>query len=168
METYPRFWTVIFQNIFTLLAHQTKYLHMENQVLFSWTLSIWFLFPRNAKKSHTDQSIPLAFLLCLKRNVSQTLTSSSCKKIFPKCVYQLAICFNECFLFCVITGRHSFFIYKLTVTQKFGATAILLHSLKQVFWSYFLDVLNKIYFLIAIFHSFSLWMFQLNVPHFSL
>ena len=27
------------------------------------------------------------FLLCLKRNVSQSLKRSSCKKVFPKCVY---------------------------------------------------------------------------------
>ena len=45
------------------------------------------LFSRNAKKTHTDQSILLTFLLCLKRNVSQTLKSSSCKKVFTKCVY---------------------------------------------------------------------------------
>ena len=31
-----------------------------------------------------------------------------------------------------------------------------------------LHLLNKIYFLIAIFYSFSLRMFDLNVPHFSL
>ena len=42
-------------------------------------------------------------------------------------------CFDECFLFRVITGRHSF-LYKLIVTQKFGVTAMLLRSLKQVFW----------------------------------
>ena len=94
-----------------------------------------------------------------------------------------------CFLFRVITGRHSF-LYKLIVTQKFGVTAMLLRSLKQVFWkksvfyihyfhnniamllipqcSYFLHVLNKIYFFIANFYSFNLWMIDLNVIHFSL
>ena len=46
------------------------------------------LFSRNAKKTHTDRSILPTFLLCLKRNVSQTLKSSSFKKVFPKCVYQ--------------------------------------------------------------------------------
>ena len=131
----------------------------------------------------------LLFLLCLRRNVSLTLKSSSCKTSFPSVYIIDATCFDECFLFCVITGRHSF-LYKLIVTQKFGVTAMLLCSLKQVFWkksvfyihyfhnnitmllipqcSYFLHVLNKIYFLIAIFYSFSLWMFDLNVSHFSL
>ena len=44
-------------------------------------------------------------------------------------------CFNKCFLFHVTTGRH--FLYKFIVTQKFGTTAILLYSLKQVFWKKF-------------------------------
>ena len=105
---------------------------------------------------------------------------------FPSVYIMDTTCFDECFLFRVITGRH--FLYKLIVTQKFGVTAMLLRSLKQVFWkksvfhihyfhnntamllipqcSYFLHVSNKIYFLIAIFHSFSLQMFDLNVPHF--
>ena len=81
-------------------------------------------------------------------------------------------CFDVCCLSRVITGRHPF-LYKLVVTQKFGVTAMLLHSLKQVFFkmsvfyihyfhnnirmlliqqfSYFLHVPHKIYFLIAIF-----------------
>ena len=41
-------------------------------------------------------------------------------------------CFEECFLFHVITGRY-YFSYKLIVTQKFGTNAVLLRSLKQVF-----------------------------------
>ena len=35
-------------------------------------------------------------------------------------------------MFHVITGRH--FLYKFVVTQSFGTTSILLHSLKQEFW----------------------------------
>ena len=37
--------------------------------------------------AHTDQSILQTFLLHLRRNVSQTLKSSSWKKVFPRCVY---------------------------------------------------------------------------------
>ena len=44
-------------------------------------------FSRNAKKTQTGQAIPQAFLVCLKRNVSQTFKSSSCKKIVSKCLY---------------------------------------------------------------------------------
>ena len=54
-------------------------------------------------------------------------------------------CFDECFLFRVITRRHSF-LYKLIITQKFGVTAMLLRSLKQVFW-------KKSVFYIHYFHN---------------
>ena len=42
-------------------------------------------------------------------------------------------CFDECFSFHVITGRH--FLHKFIVTERFGATTMLLRSLKQVFWN---------------------------------
>ena len=48
------------------LAHSFSY---HKQYLFS------VLFPRNAKETHTDQSILENFLLCLKRNVSHTFKS---------------------------------------------------------------------------------------------
>ena len=111
------------------------------------------------------------------------------KKSFPSVYIMDTTCFDECFLFRVITGRHSF-LYKLIITQKFGVTAMLLRSLKQVFWkksvfyihyfhnnitmllipqcSYFLHVLKKIYFLIAISYFFSLWIIDLIVLHFYL
>ena len=44
-------------------------------------------FSKSAKKPHTDQSILATFLLCLKRDVSQNVNSSSYKQVFPKCVY---------------------------------------------------------------------------------
>ena len=70
------------------LAHQTKCLHVEKTKFSSHEHYIFgLLCSRNAKKTHTDQSILLTFILCRKRNVSQTLKSSSCKKVFPKCVY---------------------------------------------------------------------------------
>ena len=50
--------------------------------------------------------------------------NSSCKvMLFPKCVVLLVqlACFNECFLFYVITGRHYFF-YKSKFKQRFLAT----------------------------------------------
>ena len=41
-------------------------------------------------------------------------------------------CLDECFLFHVITGRHDL-LHKFIATQRFGATAMFLTSLKQVF-----------------------------------
>ena len=54
-----------------------------NQYLFD------LVFSRNAKKAHTDQSVLQTFLLCVKRSVSLTFRSNSCKKVFLKCVYHL-------------------------------------------------------------------------------
>ena len=95
------------------------------------------------------------------------------------------ICFDECFLFHVITGRH-YFLYKFIITQRFGETAMLLCSLKQVFWKkpafYIRFLLNNFspqflannkgpqqnfYFLSLLILFFLL--FQIvNVPHFPL
>ena len=54
------------------------------------------------------------------------------KKSSPSVYIMDTVCFGECFLFRVITGGHSF-LYKLIVTERFSATAMLLRSLKQVF-----------------------------------
>ena len=60
------------------------------------------------------------------------LKVAAVKKSFPSVYITNTTCFDECFLFHVITERHNF-LYKFAVTQKFGATATLLRSLKQVF-----------------------------------
>ena len=96
---------------------------------------IGLLFSKNAKKSPKDPSILQTSLLYLKRNVSQTFKNINCKKVSLQCVYHFidTTWFDECFLFYVITGRY-YFLYKFIVTQRFGTTAMLLSSLKQVFW----------------------------------
>ena len=93
---------------------------------------ICLLFSRKARKTHTDQSIIQAFLFCLKRNVSQTFKSSSCKKVFPNAYIIDKTCFNEFFLVYLTTGRH-YFLYKFSITRMFGAIAMLLRSFKEVF-----------------------------------
>ena len=109
---------------------RTKF-HSHKKCLFG------LLFSRNAKKAdrpnHTDQIILKMFLLCLKETSHKSLKAAAAKRSFPS-VYKIdTTCFYECFLFHVITGRHYFF-YKFIVTQWFGVTAVLLRSLKQVFW----------------------------------
>ena len=102
------------------LPHQTKYLHIKSLIL-SLTSSMYFTFLplETPKKNQTDQSIPRVFLLCLKRNDSQTIKSGSCKKILFSNVYAIAItCFHECFLFYVIDGRH-WLSWKFVVTLRF-------------------------------------------------
>ena len=54
-------------------------------------------------------------------------------KIFFPSVYVIdTTCFDEYFSFHKITARHCF-LYKIIAIQKFFATIMLLHSLKQVF-----------------------------------
>ena len=42
-------------------------------------------------------------------------------------------CFDECCLFHMITGRY-YFLYKVIVTKRFCTVAMLLRSLRWVFW----------------------------------
>ena len=84
----------------------------------------------HVEKTHTDQIIIPVFLLPLKTKPSKVATA---KYFFPSlCVILYTACFDKCFLFDMITGRH-YFLYKFIVTQRFFATVMLLHSLKQVF-----------------------------------
>ena len=124
----------------------SKLLFFKINLLFGIRLSIYIwktkfsshkhylfglLFSRNAKKT-MQTKVYYQLFYCLKRNISQTLKSSSCKKSFPSVYIMDTTCFDECFLFRVITGRHSF-LYKLIVTQRLHVTTLLLCSLKQVF-----------------------------------
>ena len=61
------------------------------------------------------------------------LTAAAAKKPFPSVYIFDTTCFDKCFLFRVVTGRH-YFLYKFIVTQRFGETTMMLYSLKQVFW----------------------------------
>ena len=72
------------------------------------------------------------------------MKSTSCKKSFPSVCIMNKTCFDECF-YSVWTGRHSF-LYKPIVIEKFGVTAMLLRSLKQVSW-------KKSLFYIHYFHN---------------
>ena len=87
------------------------------------------LFSRNEKKTHTDQSMLSTFLLCLKRNISQTLKSNSCKQVFPKCIYHWYNLLRWMFFIPCDNSKTFFFIQTYRC-----ATAMLLRSLKQVFW----------------------------------
>ena len=71
---------------------------------------------------------------CLKKKTShKPLKVATAKRSFSSVYIIHTTCFDECFLFHVIIGRH-YFLYKFIVTKRFGTIAILLHSLRQVFW----------------------------------
>ena len=86
-ETQTKILNCFFQNKFTLWHIRLNIYIWKTQFSSHKHYLFGLLFSRNGKKTHTGQSILLTFLLCLKRNVSLTLKSSSCKKVFPKCVY---------------------------------------------------------------------------------
>ena len=73
-----------------------------------------------------------SFYSVIKETLLNPLKVAAAKKYFPSVYISDTTCFNEYFLFHVITGRH-YFLYKFVVTQWFGATAKLLHSSIQVF-----------------------------------
>ena len=94
-------------NILNCYFSKKKSLCHIRQNMYIWKTSFsslkqylfGLLFSRNTKKTHIDQIILQTFVLCLKWNASQTFTSGSCNIIDTTC-------FDECFLFHVMTGRH--------------------------------------------------------------
>ena len=71
------------------------------------------------------------FLLCLKRNSSQVLKSSSFKNFFFSLYVIDTTCFCEYFLFYVITGR-SYFLWKFIITLRFFSNHHVVTYLKQL------------------------------------
>ena len=69
-----------------------------------------------------------------KETSHKPLKVTTAKITFPNMYIIDRTCFNLRFLFHVITGRH-YFLRKFSSTQRFGAIAMLLRSLTQVFWS---------------------------------
>ena len=63
-----------------------------------------------------------------KETSDKPLKVTAAKKFFPSMYIIGKICFDFCFFFHVITGRH-YFLCKFTTTQRFGAIAVLLRSL---------------------------------------
>ena len=89
-----------------------------------------------AKKTYPDQNILQVLLLCLNRNDSQTFKSSSCKKnLYPVYIID-STGFNEFFSWICINWK-TLFLAKVCCYLEFLSTAILLLSLKRVFWKKF-------------------------------
>ena len=129
---------IFFQNKFTLWHVRLNIYIWKTKFSSDKHYLFGLLFSRNAKKTHTDQSILPTFILCLKRNVWQTLKGSSCKEVFPKCVYHGYNLIR--WIFFIPCGNwKTFFFIQLNDIHRFGVTAMLLGSLKQVFWKKSID-----------------------------
>ena len=110
-----------------------------------------------------------------KETSHKLLKVATTKKSFPSVYIIDATCFDECILLPVKAG--TYILYKFIVIRKFSETAMLLCSLKQVFWKkpwFYIRYLHntadtkgsqqRFYFLnllIAFFSSFSLWMLHI-------
>ena len=108
----------------------------------------------NAEKADTNQSILQPFLFCLKKSISQTFKSSSCKKVFPKCIHHWYNLLRWMF-FIPCNNWKLYFLHKFIVTQRLGATITLLHSLNQVFW-------KKSVFCVRYLHSYIMMLIPQN------
>ena len=109
------------------MIHQTQYLHME--------ISIYLVFSSlEIKRRHIQTKVYYQLFYSVWKEASyKPWKVALAKKSFPSEYIMDTNCFDECFLFRVITGRN-YFLYKLIVTHRFGVTVMLLRSLKQVFW----------------------------------
>ena len=124
-----------FQNKFTLwhirlniYIWKTKF--TSNKQYFSGPL-----FSRNAKKTHTYQSILQAFLLCLKIDVSRTFKVEAAKSSFPSVFSIDTTCFDESFLLYVITANNFFTQknrYPETWCNRHAAALLQTSALKDV------------------------------------
>ena len=96
----------------------------HNQYLFG------LIFSRNLKRTCAGQNMLYSVW---KETSYKPLKVAAANKSFPSVYIIDTVCFDECFSFHVITGRH-YFLCKFIVTQRFSETLMLLCSLKKVFW----------------------------------
>ena len=104
-ETQLTFSTAIFQNEFTLCHMRLNIFIWKTELSSHKQYLLGLLFSKNAKNTHTGQSVLQTFLLCLKRNVKKPLKQVAAKRLSQVSIID-TICFNECFLFHAITRRH--------------------------------------------------------------
>ena len=132
----------IFQNKFTFWHIRLSIYIWKTKFSSHKKYFFGLLFLRNAKKTHTDQSILQSFLFCFSRSILQTFKSSRAAKKPDPSVFIIDIsCFDECFLFHVIT------VNSISCANVLLTRSLLLPpSLKQVFWKspHFMSVISKI------------------------
>ena len=110
-----------------------------------------------------------------KKTSHKSLKAAAAKKSFSSVCTVNTAYFDECSLFHGITRHYS--SYKFIVTQRFGTAAMLLRSLKQVFWNkstFYIRythnyitmlLIPKVHFYFVFvdsdLYSFSFWMFHI-------
>ena len=79
-ENSTNFLNCYFSNKILILIHQTKYLHVGNQIYFTRAVFTWSYLLYKSKEDSYRPKYTLIFLLCPNRNDSRTFKTSSCKK----------------------------------------------------------------------------------------
>ena len=104
-------------NLYSVKSNQISTYRKLNLPLTS-SIYLVFLSVEMQKKTRTDQSIPLVFLLCLKGNHLQVFKSGNCKKpSTPVCMLLVQLASMNVFFFYVITGW-CYFSWKFVVTVR--------------------------------------------------
>ena len=99
-----------FSNQISTLTHQTKYLHVCRKLNLLLVNSTYLIVPALLKQRRLIQT-KVHFKSCYSVRIEAAHKPSkvaAAKKLFSSVYVINAICFNECFLFHVVTGRHYF------------------------------------------------------------
>ena len=118
------FKTAAFHNKFTLCQIKPNIYIQKTKFASYKQYLICVFICRNAKETWTDQSIPLVFLLCLKRNDPQPLKVAAAQNPFIQCVRNWYNLPRKCFFF---FGRHYFswkLLFKRHVPAFFEASVL--------------------------------------------
>ena len=111
MSTYGKLNLLPIKSIYLVFSSRKRQIRLiEIKVYYKFFYSVW------------------------KETSHKPLKVTTAKNTFPNMYIIDRTCFDLCFLFHVITGKH-YFLHKFSSTQRFGAIAMLLRSLTQVFWS---------------------------------
>ena len=95
------------KHIYTL-AHQGNHLYEKRKFISHKQYSFGLVFSENPRKSHIDQVYYKFFYSFKKETTPKLLKEATAKNVFSSVYVVVTSCFEKCFLFHVITGRHCF------------------------------------------------------------
>ena len=133
-ENTTNIWKLLF---FTINLHfvTSNQISTYRKLNLPLTSSIYFVFlPLEMQKRLEQTKVYHAFSYFVwKETTHKPLKVAAAKTLFSSVYVIGTTCFDECFLFYVITGIQ-YFSRKINVTLRFFLSAMLLLSLRPVFW----------------------------------
>ena len=114
----------MFQTYFTLWHMKLNICMQEIKFTFHKQYLFGRLFSRNAKKTHADKS-PLQIFHSVSKETTHKPSKVAASKNLSSSVHAIdTTCFDECFLFHLITGSHYFFVKVCRYFEIFPATIL--------------------------------------------